>query len=117
MKIESLKKRSEFVRLNGSKNRVSAKSLVLQVSHNDTESKDTVRLGFTATKKLGNAAIRNRIKRRLRAAARIALPSLSTASYDYVIIGRNSALDRDFGDIVKDLKYALHTANNTISNS
>lgn len=112
MKIEPLRKRSQFIKVNECRNRVSAKSLVLQLCQNETNSPDTIRLGFTVTKKLGNAVVRNRIKRRLRAAAKMVMPNLAQPSFDYVLIGRSATFDRDFKDIIKDLKYALHTAKN-----
>jgi ribonuclease P protein component len=65
------------------------------------------RFGFTVTKKLGNAVVRNRIKRRLREAVRhSASPSLRP-DHDYVVIAREAALRRPFADLVTDLETAL----------
>ena len=65
------------------------------------------RLGFTCTKKLGNAVMRNRIKRRLKESSRLALSTIAKASCDYVIIGRSSAETRAFDILQSDLISAV----------
>ena len=65
------------------------------------------RLGFTVTKKLGGAVTRNRIKRRLREAARLTLPELVESGHDYVLIGRACGLDRPFSSLQNDIRTAL----------
>jgi ribonuclease P protein component len=65
------------------------------------------RMGFTCTKKLGNAVTRNKIKRRLKEAARVALGRHVQKSMDYVVIGRNSAENRPFELLQSDLISAL----------
>lgn len=64
-------------------------------------------LGITATKKTGNAVARNRIKRRLRAAAREVLPTRAKPGYDYVLIGRVTTIDRPWQSLLDDLTLAL----------
>lgn len=66
-----------------------------------------VRVGFTVTKKLGNAVVRNRIKRRLREVARLALEDAASPGYDYVLIGRASAASKSFAGMQSDLLSAL----------
>lgn len=66
-----------------------------------------MRVGYTVTKKVGNAVIRNRVKRRFRELARELLPQAGVAGADHVIIGRNSAVERDFGKLRSDLAKAL----------
>ncbi len=103
--VTTLQKRADFVRIANKGSKAAALGLVLQVGEAQTE--DT-RVGYTVTKKLGGAVIRNRIKRRLRAAAREIMP-VCAAHKDYVIIGRKAALHRPFDGLIKDLKYTLHT--------
>ena len=65
------------------------------------------RFGFTATKKLGNAVVRNRVKRRLREAVRQIAPQKARTGYDYVLIGRKSTLKRPFSCLLQDLTRAF----------
>ncbi len=65
------------------------------------------RVGFTVTKKQGNAVARNRIKRRLREVTRLHLGEQARTGFDYVLIGRAQAITRDFSDLQKDLHSAL----------
>ena len=65
------------------------------------------RLGFTVSRKVGNAVARNRARRRLKAAADEVMPGRAARHRDYVIIGRNATLDRRFPDLVGDLETAL----------
>ena len=69
-----------------------------------------IRLGFTVSKKVGNAVARNRAKRRLRAAAEIVIPSQARPGQDIVLIGRVHTLVRPFGALVDDLRRALKKA-------
>jgi len=68
---------------------------------------DAIRTGFTATKKVGNAVIRNRAKRRLREAARLLLPVHGLPGHDYVFIARAGTLDRPWDGLLDDVKAAL----------
>jgi ribonuclease P protein component len=65
------------------------------------------RVGFTTSKKVGNAVARNRARRRLRALAREVLAPLATPGFDFVLIGRQGTLERDYAAMVRDLKGAL----------
>jgi ribonuclease P protein component len=65
------------------------------------------RLGFTCTKKLGNAVMRNRIRRRLKEAARLAATPYFKRGHDYVLIGRAGSVARGFEDLQKDIISAL----------
>ncbi len=65
------------------------------------------RFGFTITRKLGNAVIRNRIKRRLKEAIRTTDTTLIKADHDYVVVARSGVLDQDFSDIKGEIEAAL----------
>jgi ribonuclease P protein component len=67
----------------------------------------TMGIGFTASKKVGGAVIRNRAKRRLREAARQLLPIHGLAGVDYVLVARQSTPDADWAALLDDLKSAL----------
>lgn len=92
------------------------KGLVLEARARDPNGKiashkivqpETIRFGLTATRKIGNAVFRNRVKRRLRAIALEVLPQYGQPGVDYVLIGRFKTATRDFDDLRGDLKYAL----------
>jgi ribonuclease P protein component len=66
-----------------------------------------MRIGFTVTKKIGGAVVRNRMKRRLRALARELLPENGLAGADHVLIGRAGGVEREFGLLRTELQRAL----------
>lgn len=68
---------------------------------------DAIRIGYTVTKKIGGAVIRNRMKRRFRALARELLPDEGLAGADHVLIGRAGGVERDFGLLRTELRKAL----------
>ncbi len=96
-----LKKRSEFLAV-AKGVRTARRAFVLQALC-DRGSGDVPRIGYTVTKKTGNAVERNRIKRRLRAAIRDVAPIATRPACDYVLIGRRAALDISFSVLKKDL--------------
>ena len=65
------------------------------------------RFGFTVSKKIGSAVVRNRVRRRLRALAAALDPSQVRQGYDYVLIARPAAVERAYGDLKADLEQAL----------
>ena len=66
-----------------------------------------MRVGFTVTKKIGGAVVRNRMKRRFRALAREIIPSKGLAGADHVMIGRAKGAEREFGLLRDELAGAL----------
>jgi ribonuclease P protein component len=67
----------------------------------------TMRIGITVTKKIGNAVVRNRMKRRFRALARETLPDFGISGADHVLIGRAGGIERDYDSLAAELKRAL----------
>jgi ribonuclease P protein component len=68
-----------------------------------------MRVGFTVTKKIGNAVVRNRMKRRFRELARAIVPAKGMPGSDHVMIGRAKGVERDFGQLRTDLQRALES--------
>ena len=104
-----LKKRKEFVQIAEQGRKFITSGLVLQVLPRDEENKfgDVIRVGFTTTKKVGNAVKRSRVRRRLRVLAWEILPLMGTPGCDYVLIGRTATFDKPFDELKKDLTFAL----------
>ncbi|NJR79328.1 ribonuclease P protein component [Sphingomonas corticis] len=98
-------KRADYLKANAGR-RAPMPGFVLLV-HPRGDGDPTVRLGITVTKKIGNAVVRNRIKRRFRALAREVLPERGVAGADHVLIGRGGGLDRDFAQLKADLARAI----------
>jgi ribonuclease P protein component len=71
------------------------------------DSDPSIRVGFTVTKKIGGAVVRNRMKRRFRALAREILPVAGQPGADHVMIGRSRGIERDFALLRADLTSAL----------
>ena len=112
VKLGRLKKRSEFLYVRDGL--YAAKGgIVVQMRENSARS--GIGIGFTATKKIGNAVIRNRAKRRLREAARSILPDFGQLGHDYVFIARNSTTARDWTDLLDDTRKALITLSDRAS--
>lgn len=103
-KIERMKVRAEF--LKAAKAPYQARGAVV-VQARDRGDADTMRAGFTATKKIGGAVERNRAKRRLREAARALLPLHGLPGHDYVFVARATTLERDWAGLLDDVKAAL----------
>jgi ribonuclease P protein component len=106
--IEHLKRRQDF--LAAAKALVCArKTCVVQARVRDDD--EAARIGFTVTRKLGNAVIRNRIKRRLREAVRVASGLDLKRGHDYVFIGRAATLVQDFPVLTGDIVSAINRLN------
>ena len=80
--------------------------LILQ-AYRQLEDADALRVGFTASRRVGGAVQRNRARRRLRAAVAAVMPQHAKRGHDYVVIARTESLRRPFGALVHDLETAL----------
>ncbi|MDO8839097.1 MAG: ribonuclease P protein component [Parvibaculum sp.] len=102
--IDKIRKRRDFLAAARGRKRAE-RGLVLQAL--DRQDGAAPRAGFTVTRKVGNAVIRNRAKRRLRAAAAEILPLAAKPGYDYVLIGRHDTPTRRWAELLADLRAAL----------
>jgi ribonuclease P protein component len=104
--ISVLRNRSDFLAANRGL-RVARPGFVLLAHANGGKGK---RYGITVTKKIGNAVVRNRMKRRFRELLRAALPAEGLADHDHVLIGREGGIERAFGTMREELSVALARA-------
>jgi ribonuclease P protein component len=107
--VGRLTQRSEFLRVAAARRKWAAPGLVLQACErtDDATASGPPRVGFTATRKVGGAVVRNRARRRLRAAAAAVLPVRGLPGWDYVLIARDGTVDRPFAALLGDLETAL----------
>ena len=111
LRITRLRKRADFLAAARYLRRVSGVvTLELAPTPDLTREPETLRLGFTASKKIGNAVARNRAKRRLRAAAYALLPLSGRPGHDYVLVARAGILTRDFMALKGDIAEAARAA-------
>lgn len=103
-----LKVRAEFLRAAARGRKAAVHGLVLQAFVRGDA--DPLRVGYTVTKKVGNAVVRNRTRRRLREAARLLLAGQALPGVDLVLIGRDSTRGRPFEQLLDDLGRALAKA-------
>ncbi len=106
MTISVLQRRADFLAANRGL-RVARAGFVLLARPNDGLGK---RYGITVTKKIGNAVVRNRMKRRFRELLRAALPEHGLPDHDHVLIGREGGVERDFALLQEELGAALSRA-------
>ena len=131
--IGRLKRRAEFLQVAAANRKWVAPGLILQVCRHvrsetvnatpkggadllradesaagqPSSEREPMRVGFTASRKVGNAVARNRAKRRLRAAVDIIVPQHGAAGYDIVLIARQATISRDFPALLQDLTNGL----------
>jgi ribonuclease P protein component len=104
--LSTLTRRADFVAANSGL-RVARPGFVLLAKPNQGQGK---RFGITVTKRIGNAVVRNRMKRRFRALVREILPEQGLADTDHVLIGREGGVERDFSRLRDELMAALERA-------
>lgn len=109
--VARLKRRHDFLKVAAFRRKWVTPGFILQArSHDDDDDFDgdaVVRVGFTVSRKVGNAVARNRARRRLKAAAAKVLKESARPGFDFVVIGRATALTRPFRALVDDFKTAL----------
>jgi len=107
--IERLKVRSDFLRIAADRRSWAAPGLVLQVSETPKNiyDRDTIRIGYTASRKVGNSVKRNRARRRLRNVVEKVMTINASRGKDFVIIARKNTIRRPFTDLIIDLETAL----------
>ncbi len=113
LRVTTLKKRSDFLRASRAR-RIATPGFILQQRRRICGSIEGVRIGYTCSKKVGNAVARNRAKRRLREIARLSLPDLGREGFDYVLIGRaQKTAALPFEQLLGDMRAALKKLNET----
>jgi ribonuclease P protein component len=104
-RLGTIKKRADFVAANSGKRMTTPGFILLVRDRKDAD--PSIRVGFTVTKKIGGAVVRNRMKRRFRALAREIVPARGFPGSDHVMIGRARGVERDFGLLRNELVSAL----------
>ncbi|MEQ1704571.1 MAG: ribonuclease P protein component [Rickettsiales bacterium] len=119
----TIKKRRDFLLAAAEGKKFVTNSIILQMvkrADNHPVSSESVRIGYTVTKKMGGAVIRNKIKRRLREAAKLVTVKYGRTGHDYVVISRHKALTCNFSDLQRDMEFAftriIHHKSNLKSN-
>ncbi|WP_341915363.1 ribonuclease P protein component [Ferrovibrio terrae] len=102
--VERLRRRADYLRVQAAERRVALPGLLLQAASGET---GCCRVGFTASRKVGNAVIRNRARRRLKALASEILPIHAVPGHDFVLVARHGTPLRDFAALRRDLETAL----------
>ncbi|MEX2643547.1 MAG: ribonuclease P protein component [Acetobacterales bacterium] len=105
--LSRLKRRAEFVRVTRQGRKAASAGLVLQAAPFENSDHDAFRVGFTVTRRVGNAVVRNRVRRRLRAVAQEIMPTGARPGFDYVLVGRAATKDRPYDALRRDLVSAL----------
>lgn len=104
--VARLKRRRDYLRAAAARRKTATAGMVVQARARDDDD-DAIRVGFTASRKVGGAVRRNRAKRRLRALADELLPRRGLPATDYVLIARHATVERGFDDLRGDLETAL----------
>ena len=109
--VERMIRRSQYLRVARARKYVASKGLILQFEIRDpNEGRNKHRVGFTVSKKVGNAVVRNRARRRLKSVVNDVLTSSEEQPLDLVLIGRASTLKRSYDELLDDFRFALKSA-------
>ncbi len=116
LEIPVLRKRRDFLRVAAAQKKWVSKNIIVQKAKRqdpnpdtdtDTEDRAGFRVGYTASKKVGNAVKRNRAKRRLREVVRATMGQVAEAGCDYVIIARSECVDVAFDQLIRDFGWCV----------
>ncbi len=108
-----IKRRADYLRVAGTRTKAVMPGLILQAApagaapDPSVRPAESVRLGFTCSRKVGNAVARNRARRRLKALAAEIFPDHAEPGRDYVLIGREATVARDFASLRRDVEGGL----------
>ncbi|QEX20602.1 hypothetical protein FRZ61_05190 [Hypericibacter adhaerens] len=116
--LARLKRRQEFLAVAASGRKFVAPGLILQARKQPTDGSPAagavdspgtaaLRIGFTASRKVGNAVARNRARRRLKSASETVMRAYAAADHDYVLVARAGTLTRAYVDLLADLAAGL----------
>lgn len=113
-KIPVLAKRRDFLRVAATRKKWVSGSMIVQIApretsdlEQDSQAISTIRVGYTASKKVGNAVMRNRAKRRLREVVRHVLGDKGQEGHDYVLIARSATVALPFDQLIRDFSWCL----------
>lgn len=102
--LKTIKKRVDFINVSKKGKKKFTKGFILQQYKRDLSSKEnTARIGFTITKKIGGAVIRNKIKRRFRSIIKEVVNNHLKKNYDYVIVANKKSLAMNYQDLKNDV--------------
>jgi ribonuclease P protein component len=105
--LARLTRRAEFLRVAGTRKKWVAPGLILQAAPGDGAPPATARVGFTASRKVGIAVVRNRARRRLKAAVAATMPLHAATGHDYVLVARAETVRRPYAALLGDLETGL----------
>jgi ribonuclease P protein component len=109
--MDRLKRRADFLRVaRGTRFGTSLLTIEIAPTPASIAAANRLRVGFTASKKVGNAVMRNRAKRRLRAAAAALLPLYGRPGHDYVLVARTATTTQPYSVLLKNIGEVLHRA-------
>jgi ribonuclease P protein component len=104
-RLVTISKRADFLAANEGLRTTTPGFILLVRDRKDSD--PSMRVGFTVTKKIGGAVVRNRMKRRFRALVREIVPTKGMSGADHVMIGRAKGIERDFAQMRTELEVAL----------
>ena len=107
LKLDMLKKRRDFLRVAEGRKKWITPAMIVQLGSMPANERGDLRVGYTASKKVGNAVKRSRAKRRMREVVRQVFGNCAHAGHDYVLIARREIIDYPFKELIRDLKWAL----------